>query len=207
MQYVPVVDKNQNPLMPTTPNCAAQKKCSRCGSEKPRSCFYADARRSSGLQAQCKACWKSYREQPEVKQRRAELRHKRNARPEVKEKHNAWDRKRHRQDPRIAMLGLARHRARRDGLPFNLRLEDIVIPEYCPVLGIKLQVNSGKPKDNSPSLDKKNSLLGYTPKNVQVISHRANRLKSNASIVELVAILKYMGMYRPDVCLSCGKVA
>jgi hypothetical protein len=47
-------------------------------------------------------------------------------------------------DPRIDLIRCARLRARDKGLEFNLEVSDIVVPEYCPVLGIKVYVNVGK---------------------------------------------------------------
>jgi hypothetical protein len=78
----------------------------------------------------------------------------------------------------------ARGRARREGLPFNLTLADISIPEVCPVLGLPLQHGS-KIQDSSPTLDRIIPNLGYTSGNVWVISNRANKLKSDASLEEL----------------------
>lgn len=84
-------------------------------------------------------------------------------------------------------------RAIRQGIPFDLDRDDIVIPEVCPVLGIALDPAIGKGSgfhDNSPSLDRINPELGYTKGNVRVISARANLLKSNASVEELEKVLE-----------------
>ncbi len=75
------------------------------------------------------------------------------------------------------MLNAARKRAKDKGLEFSITLEDIVIPEKCPILGLFLEVSKGKPSDNSPSLDRINPDKGYVPGNVGVISYRANSLK------------------------------
>jgi len=76
-------------------------------------------------------------------------------------------------------------RAKRDGLPFSLRLNDIVIPPVCPLLGINLFVRKGFLTPNSPTLDRINMNKGYTKRNSWVISHRANTIKSNASFKEI----------------------
>lgn len=81
------------------------------------------------------------------------------------------------------MLQNAQKRARQGGYPCTITVDDIVIPEYCPLLGIKL--HSGRPLAASPSLDKIKPELGYVPGNVWVISHRANALKGDASLEEL----------------------
>ena len=87
---------------------------------------------------------------------------------------------------------ILRKRARDKGLPFNLEPIDLMLPEMCPVLGIKLVNNRGKAKDNSPSVDRMIPSLGYIKGNICIISHRANMLKNSASVAEMEAILNYM---------------
>lgn len=81
------------------------------------------------------------------------------------------------------MWAAARKRAAERGLNFTLKVSDIVIPEVCPVLGIPM---------DSPSLDRFDNREGYTTENVRVISSRANRLKSDASPIEILLIARYM---------------
>jgi hypothetical protein len=95
------------------------------------------------------------------------------------------------------MLSKAKTRAKRRGLEFSLRLEDIKVPKTCPVLGIPLSYGWGRgctrrKNFNSPSLDRRNNTRGYTKDNVRVISLRANHLKGDASVEELKAVLAYM---------------
>lgn len=89
--------------------------------------------------------------------------------------------------PEKYLLWGARDRAKSKGLPFNLELEDIFIPELCPVFNKPLKVNEGGRSHNpySPSLDRVIPSLGYVKGNVQVISLRANKMKSDASFEEL----------------------
>ena len=99
----------------------------------------------------------------------------------------------HRRDnPAKEMLMYANSRAKENGLPFDITIEDIVIPEVCPVLGIPLFINGGKPTNNSPSLDKIIPEKGYVRGNIRVISFRANNLKNNATIEEVRKILEYL---------------
>ena len=81
----------------------------------------------------------------------------------------------------------AKNRARQYSINFSLQVEDIVIPEYCPILKIKLERKFGQPAghDASPSLDRIIPELGYIKGNVQVISRKANAMKSNATKKEL----------------------
>ena len=74
---------------------------------------------------------------------------------------------------------------------FSLTKEDIIIPDVCPVLGIPLQIGSGRPSANSPTLDRRDNSKGYTPENTFVISYRANSIKSDATPEELEKVLSY----------------
>lgn len=62
-----------------------------------------------------------------------------------------------------------------------------MIPEFCPYLGIKLTtvVDGGRHESNA-SLDRIDNTKGYIKGNVQVISSKANFMKRNASIEELL---------------------
>ena len=86
----------------------------------------------------------------------------------------------------------AKHHAIKLGTPFNLSIEDILIPEECPVLGIPLVRGVGKQSDSSPSLDRLVPKLGYIRGNVCVISNKANRLNNNATLEELNAITNWV---------------
>ena len=90
-----------------------------------------------------------------------------------------------RQDPRYRLWQSARYRAKLKGTPFELTIEDIVIPEFCPVFpSIRLQQNHRPNQDSSPSLDAVIPSLGYVKGNVVVMSLRANRLKNDGNALE-----------------------
>jgi len=96
------------------------------------------------------------------------------------------------------MVYAARNRARMGGLECTITVDDIVIPETCPVLGIPLfaRIGAGRSNrdqvENSPSLDRIDNGKGYIPNNIAVISMRANMIKNNATLAELKAIVAYM---------------
>lgn len=96
--------------------------------------------------------------------------------------------------PESKMFQRAKGRAKLKGLEFTLKLEDIIIPKYCPILGIELVCKSGTSggQKNSPALDRINSNGGYTKDNVQVISHLANMMKSHATDEELMIFAKWV---------------
>lgn len=86
----------------------------------------------------------------------------------------------------------AKKRAEKLGLPFNLELEDVVIPEFCPLLGIRLNTDySDKSGETSPSLDKIYPEKGYVKGNVAIISKKANRIKSDLTPDMLEKLLNY----------------
>ena len=88
----------------------------------------------------------------------------------------------------------AKTRAKRDGLPFDITYQDVIIPTHCPVLGIELEpcVGTHGPSDNSPSVDKIIPDLGYVKGNIKVISFRANTIKRDATAEELRKVLQYV---------------
>ena len=90
----------------------------------------------------------------------------------------------------LLMWHRAKASAKRKGIPFTIEVGDIIIPKKCPVLGIPLKFRPEN-RDFSPSLDRRDSLLGYVPGNIFVISNRANRIKSDATVVELTRLLRY----------------
>lgn len=92
-----------------------------------------------------------------------------------------WDKANH----ACVLLRAARQRAKQKGLPFDIEVFDIVIPEFCPILGVLLARGDGRKTGNSATLDRIINDLGYVKGNVWVISNKANVMKSNANNNEL----------------------
>src|SRR5712692_2752465 len=141
---------------------ATKQRCSMCKKWLPYSDFWKSCSRLSGLNSRCIACDVSRL-------------------PYHRENHK----KRHLKDPRPEMISGARHRAKRDGIPFSLTVSDVYIPLFCPVLGTPIKWSAGRGNSNSPTLDRIIPALGYVIGNVVVVSHRANRLKNDATLEEL----------------------
>ncbi len=87
-------------------------------------------------------------------------------------------------------------RSKRRGYSSDLEISDLpVLGVKCPILGVAYTKGSLKNKDYSPSVDRINSNLPYLKKykdNLVFISHRANRIKSDASVEELRLIIQYI---------------
>lgn len=111
---------------------------------------------------------------------------------------NAATSARHKRDPRRRILMNAKRRASQDGLPFNIDIDDVVVPDLCPALGIPLAVGPGKIHASSPSLDKIVPSLGYVKGNVVVVSMLANRIKTNATSEQVAAVAKWMQTLVPN---------
>lgn len=136
------------------------KRCSCCHELKAFSYFHSGGANRDGYFSECKECTR-----------------RRN-------------RDSYQKDPRVGMLRSAKYRASKSGTPFNLGLEDIVVPDFCPVLGIRIFFTYGSraTRDTQPSLDRIIPEKGYVKGNVIVVSFRANRIKSNATADEILAV-------------------
>jgi hypothetical protein len=87
--------------------------------------------------------------------------------------------------PEAYLLYKARENARLGNHDFNLTIEDIIIPKYCPYLGVELVTKKGH--KYCASIDRIDSSKGYIKGNIQIISYLANTMKSNATKEELLA--------------------
>lgn len=101
-----------------------------------------------------------------------------------------WKRK----NPERAMWLSAKERAKKSGIPFNIDVSDVVIPDVCPILFVPM-AKGGSGHPHAPSLDRINNKLGYVKGNVAVISRAANSLKSNLDIDTIHSLLRYMGSW------------
>ena len=111
-------------------------------------------------------------------------------RPDCKACSNAHRKALRKADPRHRLVQHAKKRARDKGIEFAITVEDVTIPDTCPLIGISVFVNDDKIGDNSPSLDRIDNSKGYIPGNVMVVSYKANRMKSNATLEELKLLVE-----------------
>ena len=95
-----------------------------------------------------------------------------------------------------------KRRAIKENIPYNLDIEYFIdkdtkpdgqktgYPDYCPILGIKIDAKLGA--DHRPSFDKVIPEHGYLKGNVQIISYKANRLKSDMHIKDFRKFVEYI---------------
>jgi hypothetical protein len=90
----------------------------------------------------------------------------------------------------------AMYRARYRGIPFDIDIDDIVIPAKCPILEVPLTTdpNLGSRYSNA-SLDRIDNTKGYVKGNVRVISRLANMMKNEATAEQLKLFAKNIEDY------------
>jgi hypothetical protein len=148
------------------------KFCTGCKSAKSIALFSRNRAMKDGYANWCKSCLQGLQGRPAYAARRKEKRQR---------------------DPLAELVLMARHRAKKSGLAFDLVPQDLVMPEICPVLGIPIVCGGAKLTANSPTLDRINPALGYVQGNCIVISWRANKLKSDCDDPEIFdRIARYM---------------
>lgn len=154
---------------------------------------------------QCKARWDAYRQKWRDNNPEKMLEY----RLRTKEQKKEYDRKRLAENPkemsiaqrRSILVQSAKVRARNKSLPIDLRAGDFSIPEYCPVLGIKLEHHTSHGcKSHSPTLDRFVPGLGYVKDNINVISMKANSIKGSHTYEELKAVVEWMERIMESRC-------
>ena len=135
---------------------------------------------------------KAYREKNKAKKSEYDSLYQKTHKAQRKKTSRKYNKKKRKNDLVYYLLKQAKQRSKDYNLAFSIDREDIVIPEYCPVLGIKLFFGNKTVKNNSPTVDKIIPALGYVKGNVRVISYRANHLKNNATLDEAEKIYLYI---------------
>jgi len=160
------------------------KKCKKCKIDKLESEFHISKQSKDGLYSHCKSCKKEY----DIEYRKTDkvINHQKSQEyKNMKRNHEI----RKFQDNRYHMIQSAKARAVKYKIPFDIKIDDIIIPEYCPLLEIKLERKpwgkGGSFQPCSPSLDRIIPENGYVKNNIIVISMKANAMKYNATIEEL----------------------
>lgn len=166
-----------------------KKLCRFCNTERSAAEFYTS--KNLARRGICRSC-----------HRARNAAHDHENRDAAHQRHDRWFKKRvkkgrpvvlstERANVRKLLTG-ARKRAEKNGLEFDLRPEDVVIPERCPVFDILLSPGKGSAHDASPTLDRIDPTRGYVRGNVAVISNKANRMKQDNTIETLDRIRAWM---------------
>lgn len=131
----------------------------------------------------------------QLKARSRERYHERKQERDELDKMRKYSRDRYASDRRLSLFEGAKRRAKLEGLPFTITIDDIVIPDMCPVLGIPIVLGQPANSPNLPSLDKFDPALGYVPGNITVMSLRANSLKRDATTEEIRLVYQWMEQF------------
>jgi hypothetical protein len=166
------------------------KVCPKCNTEKELSVdnFYTAVTRKDGFDNYCKICRRkqsSYSQSVNAETRKEYQSDYQRAHPTQVRAYQKKFRSRNRLAESFRSL---KNKAKRRGMPFTISLKDIVVPDVCPILGIPIFRGEASPSDNSPSVDKVIPALGYVAGNIQVISSKANRMKSDGTLEEIVLL-------------------
>lgn len=168
------------------------KICNKCKLAKEKTEFHKHKRTSDGLYGVCKSCKKEY----DLIYRKGDKVQTAQKSKKYRDRKSEYRRYIANTDPRKILLMSAKQRAKNQNLPFDIELNDIIIPKYCPILDIEIKrKESGKGgsfQPNSPSLDKIIPSKGYVKGNIMIISMKANIMKCNATIEEILKFSENM---------------
>lgn len=158
------------------------KSCSICGEFKIWSDFYEAAGTPTGKASSCISCAKNT--QKILRKKSKDLRKQIESKNlDVNEYLDFIDTS---VNPLKRTISQIRKKCIIKNLDFDLTYNDLYpLPLLCPLLNIPLFYTSDTVTDNTPSIDRKNPEKGYTKDNVWVISSKANRMKSNATVEEV----------------------
>lgn len=92
-------------------------------------------------------------------------------------------------NPEKRILHQIKSKAKKEGVKFNITVQDIVIPKVCPVFGTPFIKSS---KLHSTSVDRVNNQRGYVKVNIQIISGLANVMKNKATPAQLLRFAEWI---------------
>lgn len=167
------------------------KECGVCKEIKYFTEFNVAKSNAFGYSYQCKPCRKVYLESRRDRDRQLANESRAKNRDRVNTVHKAWCTN----NRENYMYKQAKSRAKRKGIDFTIEISDIIIPENCPILGIKLIMGTKDDYQSSPSLDRVDTTKGYIKGNVQVISSLANTMKNCATKEQLLLFCKNIPDY------------
>lgn len=152
-------------------------KCSNCKLNKEEKEFYKRTDTKRGYTSHCRDCYKE----------------KVNSRL-ISENMTYSDlyRKYYINNPNKYILSQTKSSAKQRGIDFDLDIDDIIIPEYCPILKVKLDTSKTKLQNMYvPSVDRIDNSKGYIKGNIMIISRLANIMKNSATKEQLINFSSY----------------
>lgn len=159
-------------------------RCVGCKQDLPASEFAADRHRPTGRRYKCRPCSSA-----EFQRWKATPGYQRRLEVQKAQRHQLK-----RENPQVRWAQMAinncRRRAKAAGMEFSLTVEWLLAnaPEVCPALGERLDYGARRSHSFAAAVDRIDNDGGYTPDNCWVISMLANRIKSNASHEQILAV-------------------
>jgi len=158
------------------------KKCKSCLIEKELEMFYNRSDRPNSKRSICVECHL---------ERRKRLYRQQAKKTEFRINHAKQTSRWRKENIEKNIYSRAKNRAKYKKIDFDLSIEDIIIPEMCPILGIQLEIADGIASDNSPSLDRMDNSKGYTKENIIICSYRANRIKNDSTFFDIEKLYEW----------------
>jgi hypothetical protein len=171
------------------------KCCKKCKQDRNEKEFSKSRCTKDGLQIWCKVCMKDYGSLKADKEKYNENRKRRRKEGYYTLVEKDKRLKAREDNPEKYMWISCRDRHNKYGIPFNIEISDIKIPQKCPLLEIPIFRSPGKATINSPTVDRIVPELGYVKGNIKVISMKANWMKSSASEEDLKTFYKNIFKY------------
>lgn len=191
------------------------KVCQDCKQNLPLTSFYIQKHKKFNriegeyikeyVSAYCKNCDQIRahiaKSKPEYQKRKSN-KHKKRLQEDLsyREKVNKQKRDNSRKNYISLMLSRAKQRALKYNYEFTLVKEDIIIPKLCPLLQVPFKLGKKGNYQYTPTIDRIDSTKGYTKDNIQILTMKANTMKSNASKKELITFSKnILNYYQEDI--------
>jgi len=165
-------NKSEEQLL-LAPYLTTERICARCQKEQPSTEFYVNSK--GNYRTKCKTC-----------ERDTERARKRANPTKCRTDYKMWREKRR----GYALVNVAKNRARKKGIPFDLDRDDIqerIDNGLCELTGIPFDLETPRAW-NAPSLDQIEPSAGYTNENTRVVLYAVNVMANTWGAQKIVEI-------------------
>lgn len=168
--------------------------CSKCKTWQDQENWYYRKNEHKTRDGMCKPCRKEYRKD-------AKKIHSKKYYEEHRDHYLELQRKWREDNVERKLWYSTKNSAKARNLEFNLTVDDIIVPDRCPVFDIPLDTHAESHTGSGinfnknpyrPSVDRIDNTKGYVKGNIQVISWRANSIKKDATVEELQKLYEHM---------------